>query len=60
MKILLDENLPLRLKFQLKDHDVVTVRELHWDAYKNGVLLKMMIEKNYEVFITVDQNLEYQ
>ena len=30
------------------------------DAYKNGVLLKMMVQENYEVFITADQNLEYQ
>ena len=60
MKILLDENLPRRLKFQLKEHETLTVRELGWDAFKNGVLLKMMVQENFEIFITADQNLEYQ
>ncbi|MEO6169221.1 MAG: DUF5615 family PIN-like protein [Chitinophagales bacterium] len=60
MKILLDENLPRRLKFQLKEHEVFTVREMRWDALKNGVLLKMMLRDKFEIFITADQNLEYQ
>ncbi|MBA3649549.1 MAG: DUF5615 family PIN-like protein [Chitinophagales bacterium] len=60
MKILLDENLPRRLKFQLKEYEIFTVRELQWDAFKNGVLLKMMVQENFEIFITADQNLEYQ
>ncbi len=60
MKILLDENLPRRLKLALKDHEAVTVRELQWDAFKNGVLLKMIVQEGFEIFITADQNLEYQ
>ena len=60
MKILLDENLPRRLKFQLKEHETFTVRELGWDAFKNGVLLRMMVQENFEILITADQNLEYQ
>ena len=57
MKILLDEYLPRRLKFQLKEHETLTVRELGWDAFKNGVLLRMMVQENFEIFITADQNL---
>ncbi len=60
MKILLDENLPQRLKFQLKEYETFTVREMRWDAFKNGVLLKMMIQEKFDIFITADQNLEYQ
>lgn len=60
MKILLDENLPRRLKFQLKEHETFTVRELAWDAFKNGELLKIMVQENFDIFITADQNLEHQ
>lgn len=61
MKILLDENLPLKLAFDFdKDYDVYSVRKLGWGGKKNGELLKLMIENSFEVFITLDKNLRYQ
>ena len=59
MKILLDECLPKKLKWELAQHDVMTVPEKGWAGVKNGELLKLMLPE-FDVFITVDQNLQYQ
>lgn len=59
MKILLDESLPKRLKQDFKGHQVRTVPEAGWQGKKNGELLKLM-EQDFDVFITADQNLKYQ
>ena len=61
MKILLDESLPRKLKNEFgKEHDVWTVRDKGWLGYKNGVLLKLMVDNGFELFVTVDRNLPYQ
>ena len=60
MKLLLDENLPKRLKSDLKNHEVYTVYEKGWSGIKNGVLLKLMLENGFNVFLTFDKNLQYQ
>ncbi len=59
MKILIDECLPKKLKRELPNHDVATVREKGWQGKKNGVLLRLM-SGAFDVFITVDKNLKYQ
>ena len=60
MKLLLDENLPERLKEDLPDHQVFTVKELGWISFRNGDLLRLMIAKGFDALITVDRNLKYQ
>jgi predicted nuclease of predicted toxin-antitoxin system len=60
MKILLDENLPKKLKKELAEHEVWTVREKGWNGKKNGELMRLMQEDNVDVFITFDKNLQYQ
>ncbi len=61
MKILLDESLPRKLKYDFDEsHDVFTVRDKAWLGKKNGELLKLMIDDGFDVFITVDRNLPYQ
>lgn len=62
MKILLDENVDVRLKhgFTGSNHQVFTVRGLGWNGVKNGALLKLMAENAFDVFIAVDKNLPYQ
>ena len=61
MKILLDESLPRKLKYDFGiSHEVFTVKDLEWLGQKNGSLLKLMIENNFEIFVTVDRNLQYQ
>ena len=60
MKILLDENLPKRLKEILSDHKVFTVRDMGWNGIKNGELLKLMIANDFDALLTFDRNLRYQ
>ena len=59
MRILLDENLPKKLKAELPDHDVSTVQQMGWSGKENGELLDLMVAE-FDVFITADQNLTYQ
>lgn len=60
MKLLLDENLPKRLKTDLSDHEISTVREKAWNGLKNGELLEKMTADGFEALLTFDKNLEYQ
>lgn len=60
MRILLDENLPKRLKQNFPEHEVYTVREREWNGLKNGELLKKLLENDFQVLITFDKKLEYQ
>ncbi len=60
MKILLDECVPNPLKRLLADYDVATMRQLGWNGLKNGVLLRRLVETEFDVLLTVDQNIAYQ
>lgn len=61
MKILLDESLPRKLRNDFGEiHEVWSVRDKVWLGKKNGELLRLMIIDDFELFITVDQNLPYQ
>jgi predicted nuclease of predicted toxin-antitoxin system len=59
MKILIDECLPRKLKHELPGHEAHTVPEMGWASKKNGELLALMAGK-FDVFLTVDNNLQYQ
>lgn len=59
MRLLLDESLPRRLAQHLGDVELDTVFDRGWSGLKNGELLRAA-ESDYEVFITADQNLQYQ
>ena len=39
MRLLLDECMPKRLKYELPGHDVHTVHEMGWTGTMNGALL---------------------
>ena len=60
MKVLLDECLPRRLKRGLSPHQVFTVPEMGWAGVKNGALLRLIQTAAFDVFVTIDGNLEYQ
>lgn len=60
MKLLLDENLPKRLKQDFPEHEVFTVRELGWNGITNGDLLKLMLEDGIDFLMTFDKNLQHQ
>ena len=59
MKVLLDENLPRKLKADILHFQSYTVTDMGWNSKKNGELLKLMLENNFSVLITFDQNIEY-
>ena len=43
MKVLLDENIPRKLKYRFgEQHEVLTVPDMGWTGIKNGDLLKRM------------------
>ncbi len=60
MKLLLDENLPKRLKQDLAPHEVFTVRDMGWNGFSNGALLQRMKEHGFDALLTFDKNLSYQ
>lgn len=57
--MLLDECVPRKLKSELPGHDVRTVTEMGWSGIKNGPLLRRAAQE-FDVFLTVDQGVEYQ
>lgn len=59
MRVLLDECVPRKLRRELSEHEVLTVTERGWSGVKNGKLLALA-EAEFEVLLTVDQNLKYQ
>lgn len=59
MKVLLDECVPRKLGRELTDHEVLTVTERGWSGIKNGNLLALAAPE-FDVFLTIDQNLKYQ
>jgi len=62
MKMLIDEQLPTKLKYRFLDagFDVYTVRDMNWLGKKNGDLLNTMTANNFNVLLTNDKNLYYQ
>lgn len=60
MRILLDENIPRQLKSDFRDLEIFTVRDKGWEGVKNGVLLGLMLENNFDALITFDKNLQHQ
>ena len=60
MRILLDEQLPRQLAPYLVGHDVRTVQQELWAGLENGVLLAQADAAGFSVFLTGDQNLEFQ
>jgi predicted nuclease of predicted toxin-antitoxin system len=59
IRILLDECLPKKLKRELRDYTVATVQEMGWSSEKNGELMRLARDR-FDVFLTADQNLQYQ
>jgi predicted nuclease of predicted toxin-antitoxin system len=60
MKLLLDENLPKKLKNDYSDHETYTIHDMGWQRIKNGQLLTLMVENGFEVLLTFDKNLQHQ
>jgi predicted nuclease of predicted toxin-antitoxin system len=61
MEILLDENMPTKVKYDFGEHYVVhTIRDMGWLGKKNGELLGLAAFNGFDIFITLDKNLKNQ
>ena len=60
MRLLLDENLPKRLKQDLSEHEIYTANERGWTGISNGKLLELLIQHKFDAILTFDKNLQYQ
>lgn len=59
MSILLDECVPWPMHKFLMGHDCMTAQQRGWGGIKNGSLLESA-EREFDLFITSDQNIRYQ
>jgi predicted nuclease of predicted toxin-antitoxin system len=60
-KVLLDENLPLKIKYRLQDVcEIYTVSDKGWNALENGDLINAMQKDSFDYLVTSDKNLQYQ
>jgi len=60
MRLLLDENLPKKLKMDFAGHEIYTIRDKGWQGKTNGELLRLMLSDNFDALLTFDKNLQYQ
>jgi len=60
MLLLLDENLPKKLKLDFVEHEIYTTSDKGWNGIKNGELLKLLIEHQFSALLTFDKNLQHQ
>ncbi|MBC6400374.1 MAG: hypothetical protein GDA37_05060 [Ekhidna sp.] len=60
VKLLLDENVPRKIKNDLPEFEVFTVQEMNWNGKKKGELLALMLNDGFQVLITTDKNLQNQ
>jgi len=57
--VLLDENLPRKLRRDLPEFMVRTVQEDDWTSYANGQLLGRA-QDSFDVLLTADRRLQFQ
>jgi predicted nuclease of predicted toxin-antitoxin system len=60
MKLLLDENLPHRLRPLLIGHDVYTVAYMRWKGIENGELLDLAAKNGFNAILTKDNGMPYE
>ena len=58
-RVLFDENMPRKLRREIKNASVRTVQEEGWAGFKNGELLRRASGR-FDVLLTADQRLRYQ
>lgn len=60
MKLLLDENLPHKLRQYLPGHEVFTVAYMGWGGIRNGELLNRAAAAGFDGLLTVDAGIEFE
>ena len=59
MRVLLDEDIPIRLRLYFQTVEVETVEYRGWKGLKNGALLRAA-QEHFDVLVTMDHNLPDQ
>jgi len=60
MRVLLDENLPRRLKhYFTKDVKVLTVQDCGWKGLQDGELLHIA-QTEFDIFVTTDKGIPFE
>ena len=61
MKILLDENMPTKVRYDFGEgFEVRTMRDMGWLGKKTGELLGLAAFNGFDIFIAMDKNLRNQ
>jgi hypothetical protein len=60
MLLLLDENIGVEIQKMLFEYDTKSIRDMGWLGKKNGELMRLISENDFEIFISTDKNLPYQ
>ena len=61
MKVLLDEDLPKKLRYRLRpEHEGVSVQDMGWRGKKNGELLGLMQTFGFQALLTGDKQMQHQ
>ena len=61
MKLLLDEQLPKQLAdFFPEGFEVQTIGQRGWRGIRNGTLLRLEAEADFDALVTIDKNMSYQ
>jgi hypothetical protein len=60
VRVLLDENIPHRLRNKLTGYDAVTAAYAGLSGFKNGQLLRAAVRAGFDVLVTADKTLEYE
>ena len=60
MKILLDECVHHKVRAELPGHSVFTVAYMKWTGVRNGALMKLAVENDFECLLTIDKSIPDQ
>ena len=61
MKLLLDEDLPSKLRYRLRpEHEAISVQDMGWRGRKNGELLRLMETVGIQALLTSDKQMQNQ
>jgi hypothetical protein len=58
MRLLLDQNLPKQLIHDFPEHEIHTVPEKGWNGIKNGELMQLLVDNNFDSFLTFEKGSE--
>jgi hypothetical protein len=60
LKILLDENLPHKMRRELPGHEIFTAAYMGFNEIENGELLRRVAAAGFDALVTNDRGLEYE